>query len=104
LPLHPQHLRSKHFPYTTLFRSTLGDKKSYKAHVLAKDPRNDMALIKIEAGGKLPALKLGDSDSLIVGQKVLAIGNPFGIFGGTRSEEHTSELQSLRHLVCRLLL
>lgn len=62
---------------------TLGDKKSYKAALLAKEPRNDLALIKIEAGRKLPALKLGDSDSLVVGQKVLAIGNPFGIFGGT---------------------
>ena len=62
---------------------TLGDKKSYKARLLAREPRNDLALIKIDADRKLPALKLGDSDGLVVGQKVLAIGNPFGIFGGT---------------------
>lgn len=61
---------------------TLSDKKTYKARILARDRRDDLALIKIEAGRKLPALKLGDSDSLLVGQKVLAIGNPFG-FGGT---------------------
>jgi S1-C subfamily serine protease len=61
---------------------TLSDKKTYTARILARDRRDDLALIKIEAGRKLPALKLGDSDNLAVGQKVLAIGNPFG-FGGT---------------------
>jgi S1-C subfamily serine protease len=62
---------------------TLADKKSYKAHVVFTDPRDDLALIKIDAGHTLPALHLGDSDGLVVGQKVLAIGNPFGQFGGT---------------------
>jgi S1-C subfamily serine protease len=71
---------------------TLADKKSYKATVRFKDPRNDMALIKIEAGRKLPALKLGDSDSLVVGQKVLAIGNPFGEFSGTLTTGVVSSL------------
>jgi S1-C subfamily serine protease len=61
---------------------TLSDKKTYTARILARDRRDDLALIKIEAGRKLPALHLGDSDNLAVGQKVLAIGNPFG-FGGT---------------------
>jgi S1-C subfamily serine protease len=59
-----------------------GDKKRYKARVLGTDPRNDLALVKIQAGSALPFLKLGDSDGLQVGQKVLAIGNPFG-FGST---------------------
>jgi S1-C subfamily serine protease len=61
---------------------TLADKKSYDGKVLGVDQRNDLALIKISAPRKLPALKLGDSDGILVGQKVLAIGNPFG-FGGT---------------------
>lgn len=60
---------------------TLADKKVYKARILGRDPRNDLALIKIEAGHKLPYLHLGDSDNLVVGQKVLAIGNPFGLAG-----------------------
>lgn len=60
---------------------TLADKKVYKARVLGRDPRNDLALVKIDAGRKLPYLHLGESDSLIVGQKVLAIGNPFGLEG-----------------------
>jgi S1-C subfamily serine protease len=61
---------------------TLADKKIYKAKVLATDERVDLALIKIDATGKLPSLALGNSDTLVVGQKVLAIGNPFG-FDGT---------------------
>jgi S1-C subfamily serine protease len=64
---------------------TLADKKVYRARVLGTDPRNDLALIKIDAGRKLPTLRLGDSDSLVVGQKVLAIGNPFG-FEGTLTD------------------
>ena len=70
---------------------TLADKKSYKAKVLFVDPRDDLALVKIEAGRKLPALRLGDSDAAVVGQKVLAIGNPFG-FGGTLTTGIVSSL------------
>ena len=60
---------------------TLGDKKQYKAKIVGTDPRNDLALIEIKADRKLPFLHLGDSDGLQVGQKVLAIGNPFGLEG-----------------------
>ena len=59
----------------------LADQKEYKAKVLARDPRSDLALIRIETSGKLPSLHLGESDNLVVGQKVLAIGNPFGFQG-----------------------
>jgi S1-C subfamily serine protease len=71
---------------------TLSDKKIYKARTLAIDTRNDLALIQIEAGRKLPALHLGDSEGLQVGQKVLAIGNPFGQFGGTLTTGIVSSL------------
>jgi S1-C subfamily serine protease len=70
---------------------TLADKKTYPAKVLGLDTRNDLALIKIDAGRKLPALRLGDSEGLVVGQKVLAIGNPFG-FGGTLTTGIVSSL------------
>jgi S1-C subfamily serine protease len=70
---------------------TLADKKSYKAKVLFVDPRDDLALIKIDSGRRLPALRLGDSDAAVVGQKVLAIGNPFG-FGGTLTTGIVSSL------------
>jgi len=57
----------------------LGDQSRYPAKALGADQRNDVALIKIEPKDKkLVALTLGDSSSLQVGQKVLAIGNPFG--------------------------
>ena len=59
----------------------LQDQTVYKAKVLVRDRQDDLALIKIEPKNKLPHLTLGDSDHLQVGQKVLAIGNPFGLQG-----------------------
>ncbi len=57
----------------------LGDRSRHAAKFIGADQRNDVALIKIEPDNKpLTALQLGDSESLQVGQKVLAIGNPFG--------------------------
>jgi len=57
----------------------LGDRSRYPAKFIGADQRNDVALIKIDPKGKsLVALPLGDSSKLQVGQKVLAIGNPFG--------------------------
>jgi len=57
----------------------LGDQTHYAAKFIGADQRNDVALIKIEPKSKqLVALPLGDSAALQVGQKVLAIGNPFG--------------------------
>jgi S1-C subfamily serine protease len=70
---------------------TLHDKKVYKAKVMDLDQRSDLALLKIDAGRKLPTLPLGNSDGLVVGQKVLAIGNPFG-FGGTLTTGVVSSL------------
>jgi serine protease Do len=58
---------------------TLSDGNSqYDATVIGADPQTDIAILKIEAK-KLPAIVLGDSDNLEVGDVVLAIGNPFGI-------------------------
>jgi S1-C subfamily serine protease len=60
---------------------TLSDHKQYKARIVWTDPRNDISMIQISANRKLPYLRLGDSEALQVGQKVLAIGNPFGLEG-----------------------
>ena len=54
------------------------DKTEYAAKVIGMDPPTDVAILKIEAKN-LPAITLGDSDKLEVGDVVLAIGNPFGI-------------------------
>lgn len=55
------------------------DGKEYEAKVLATDPYNDFAVIKIDATG-LPVVDLGDSDDLSIGQWVIAIGNALGEF------------------------
>ncbi len=55
------------------------DGREFTAKIIGTDPPTDVALIKIEAEGKLPYLKLGDSDRLEVGDWVLAFGNPFGL-------------------------
>ncbi len=60
---------------------TLPDQSHYKAQLLSRDEANDVALLQIQPRAKLPSLHLGDSDGLQVGQKVLAIGNPFGLEG-----------------------
>jgi S1-C subfamily serine protease len=60
---------------------TLSDQSRYKAQLLSRDEANDLALLQITPRTKLPSVHLGDSDALQVGQKVLAIGNPFGLEG-----------------------
>ncbi|MCC7497798.1 MAG: trypsin-like peptidase domain-containing protein [Bryobacterales bacterium] len=62
-------------------RVTMSDKSSYPAKILARDYSNDLALIQINPRKDLAILPLGDSEHLQVGQKVLAIGNPFGLQG-----------------------
>jgi len=59
----------------------LPNQERYRGRILARDPPNDLALIKIEPKRSLHALPLGNSDSLQVGQKVLAIGQPLGLEG-----------------------
>jgi S1-C subfamily serine protease len=59
---------------------SFGGDKNYPARVIGGDPDTDLAVIKIDAPPpNLPVVSLGDSDRLTVGQKVLAIGNPFGL-------------------------
>lgn len=57
----------------------LANEKEYDAKIVGRDPKTDIALIKIEGAGNLHPLPLGDSDSLKVGTWVVAIGSPFGL-------------------------
>ena len=57
----------------------LTDQRVYPGQVVGVDPKTDVAVIKIETDESLPAVVLGDSDRLKVGQWALAIGNPFGL-------------------------
>ncbi|MGH6968756.1 MAG: DegQ family serine endoprotease [Stellaceae bacterium] len=61
---------------------TLQDNTSFKAEVVGKDSKTDLALLRIKSAKPLPFVKFGDSDKTRVGDWVLAIGNPFGL-GGT---------------------
>jgi serine protease Do len=56
----------------------LSDKREFKGKIVGTDPKTDIAVVKIEAGN-LPALAIGDSDKLRVGETAIAIGNPFGL-------------------------
>ena len=58
---------------------SFGGEKQYPARVIGGDPDTDLAIIKIEPPAGMTIVPLGDSDKLSVGQKVLAIGNPFGL-------------------------
>ncbi len=57
----------------------LSDDKEYIAQIIGRDPKTDLALIKIEPENSLTPLPMGDSDKLEVGEWVIAIGNPFGL-------------------------
>lgn len=64
----------------TEIRIALSDKREFDAKVIALDEKTDIAVLKIENGdGRFPYLNYEDSDSLEVGDLVLAIGNPFGV-------------------------
>src|SRR5215813_8071827 len=66
--------------YADELEVSLANNNKYKAHVIDADPDNDLAVIKIDASREnLSTIPFGESKNLHVGQKVLAIGNPFGL-------------------------
>jgi S1-C subfamily serine protease len=73
---------------------TLHNRKKYKATVVGSDPAHDLAVIQIKAPDLVPAV-LGDSRNLQVGQKVYAIGNPFGL-AGTMTRGIVSSIRPVR--------
>lgn len=87
-------LTNKHVVYDTDAEYTVLTNvgKKYNAKVLARDPVQDLAILKIEASN-LPVLKLGNSNNLQIGQTVIAIGNALGEFRNTVSVGVISGLQ-----------
>lgn len=77
---------------TAEYTVILSDEREYPAKVLALAPSNDIAVIKIE-GKDFPSLSLGDSDTIRVGQTVIAIGNPLGEFANSVSRGIISGLK-----------
>ena len=74
---------------------TLSDKKKYKATVVGVDRNHDLALLQIRDAANLTPATLADSTNLVVGQRVYAIGNPFG-FSGTMTRGIISAIRSVQ--------
>src|SRR6266446_4300225 len=74
---------------------TMHNRKKFRATVIGTDPAHDLAVIKIEGAPDLVPAVLGDSRNLNVGQKVYAIGNPFGL-AGTMTRGIVSSIRPVR--------
>ena len=61
----------------------ISDGRELEAHILGYDYLSDLALLKIDTKDNLPQIEWGDSEDLMIGEWVLAIGNPFGLSIGT---------------------
>jgi S1-C subfamily serine protease len=57
----------------------LQDEREFEARLIGADPDSDLAVLKIDSKEALPAIPMGDSDDLMIGETVIAIGNPFGL-------------------------
>jgi serine protease Do len=58
---------------------TLANQQEFEARVVGTDPESDLAVLKIETETELPSITMGRSDDLMIGETVIAIGNPFGL-------------------------
>jgi len=72
------------------------DDSELPATVLGRDPKTDLAVLKVESPKPLPALKLGDSDEIRVGDWVIAIGNPFGLGGSVSAGIISARARDIR--------
>jgi Do/DeqQ family serine protease len=63
----------------TEVKVALPDRREFEAEIVLRDPRTDLAVLRLKGASGLPAIEFGDSEALQVGDLVLAIGNPFGV-------------------------
>jgi Do/DeqQ family serine protease len=62
----------------TTIKVALNDQREFEAAIIGMDPDSDLAVLKIHSEQELPAIQMGHSDDLMIGESVIAIGNPFG--------------------------
>ncbi len=63
----------------TEVKVALADRREFEAEIVLRDPRTDLAVLRLKGGDNFPTLEMGDSDALEVGDFVIAIGDPFGV-------------------------
>jgi len=63
----------------TEVKVAFADRREFEAEIVLRDPRTDLAILKMKGAANIPAVEFGDSEALQVGDLVLAIGNPFGV-------------------------
>jgi len=63
---------------TGTIQVSLNDKHEFEAQIVGVDPDSDLALLKIDTQNQLPSVDMGDSSDIMIGETVIAIGNPFG--------------------------
>ena len=63
---------------TGTIKVVLNDEREFEAQIIGADPDSDLAVLRIESKTPLPAIEMGNSDDLMIGETVIAIGNPFG--------------------------
>jgi Do/DeqQ family serine protease len=63
---------------TVTIKVVLNDEREFEARIVGADPDSDLAVLRIESGQQLPSIRMGSSDDLMIGETVIAIGNPFG--------------------------
>jgi Do/DeqQ family serine protease len=63
----------------TEVKVALADKREFAAEIVLRDPRTDLAVLRLKGGSNFPVLEMGNSDALEVGDFVLAVGDPFGV-------------------------
>jgi Do/DeqQ family serine protease len=63
----------------TEVKVALPDRREFEAEIVLRDPRTDLAVLKLKGAAGVPSIEFGDSEALEVGDLVLAIGNPFGV-------------------------
>lgn len=77
---------------------TLADGTQHVANLIGIDEKTDLALIKIDDEGNYPAAELGNSDQILMGEWVIALGNPFGLFSESRMPIATAGIISSLHM------